>query len=364
MRFLTYFLTILVVTFSSSADDTTTNNWLNRQALDSFLEDATAKGFAGVVGLSDADGTLYVRGFGTAAEATPYNERTIADIASITKQFTGAAILRLQEQGKLKLRDRLGVFFPKAPDDKAAITLHQLLTHTAGFPDVIGRDDEAIDRAAYIARAFAGPLDFTPGTKYEYSNVGYSILAAVIEIASGQDYEIYLFENLWKPAGMFNTGYYRPDWCDHTLPRLKAPVHGMFTAKEVLDRTRGDSWHLYGNGGVLSTAGDMLRWHRALLGNKILSAASRKLLFTPHVPEDKEGVYHYGYGWSVVPNYKGKKLVWHNGGSYFSRAEFWRFTDDGTAFFIASHNRAIEPYIIADGLAQILLGQTPAAINP
>ncbi len=108
----------------------------------------------------------------------------------------------------------------------------------------------------------------------------------------------------------------------------------------------------------------MLRWHRALLGDKILSGASRELLFSAHVPEDADGVYHYGYGWSVVPNYDGKKLVWHNGGGYFSRAELWRFPEDGTAFFVATHDPRVEPYKIADGLALILHGKTPEPVTP
>ncbi len=187
------FLVMLAASLSSAADDNPDNDWLDRQALDSFLSDANSKGFVGVVGVSNADGTVYMRGFGDAAAGKPYDESTIADIASITKQFTGAAILKLREQGKLALDDRLDRFFPKVPEDKAAITLHQLLTHTAGFPDGIGKDQEAISRQDYLARAFKAPLILKPGERYEYSNVGFSLLAAVIEKVSAQSYETYPF---------------------------------------------------------------------------------------------------------------------------------------------------------------------------
>ena len=220
--------------------------------------------------------------------------------------------------------------------------MHQLLTHTSGFPDAIGRDEERIDRDAYLTRAFKAPLNRAPGQSYEYSNVGFSVLAAVIEKVSGQPYETYLFNTLWEPAGMYATGYYRPDWRAHTVPMMDEPYDDLSSQKQLLDRGQGQIWHLTGNGGLLSTAGDMLRWHRALLGTNILSDASKKLLFTPHVHEDEDG-YFYGYGWSIVPDFHGHKLIWHNGGSYFSHAEFWRFPETGMALFIASHNRQVNP---------------------
>jgi CubicO group peptidase (beta-lactamase class C family) len=339
--------------------------WIDQTALETFLDDAAAKGFVGVVGVSGPNGTLYTRAYGDAvAGQTAYTPDTIVDIASISKQFTGAAILKLREEGRLTLDDPLSRFLPSAPDDKAAITLHQLLTHSAGFPDVIGADEEAITRADYIGRAFKAPLLFSPGARYEYSNVGYSLLAAVIEQASGMTYEAYLRDRLWRPAGMFMTGYYLPDYTGRTFPRTEEGVSGLHGADELLVRTGGNTWHLYGNGGILSTVEDMLRWHRALLGDGILSADSKALLFTPHVPEDTQGVYHYGYGWSIVPDYRGKKLVWHNGGGYFTRADFWRFPEDGTAFFLATHGGDLEPYKVADGLAEILQGRTPKPVKP
>ncbi|MFC4348666.1 serine hydrolase domain-containing protein [Kordiimonas lipolytica] len=334
--------------------------WIDRAAMDEVLRQATRDGFVGVVGISDGSSTIFSFAVGDAvAGEAPYGEVTLVDIASITKQFTGAAILKLREQGKVQLSDRLDDFFKDVPENKKAITLHQLLTHTAGLADVVGQDQEAIERDDYLARAFAAPLVAKPGTRYEYSNMGYSLLAAIIEVTSGQAYEDYLFDNLWKPAGMYTTGYYRPDWSERTVPQIAVPHDGLSSAKDVLDRTGGKTWHLFGNGGVLSTAPDMLRWHRALLGTKILSAESKELLFAPHVSEGEEG-YYYGYGWSIVPDYKGKKLVWHNGGSHFSRAEFWRFPETGMAIFIATHSKDVEPYFMADALAKILNSSSSA----
>ncbi|WP_286829991.1 MULTISPECIES: serine hydrolase domain-containing protein [Kordiimonas] len=338
---------------------------ISKQALDAFLNDAEAKGFVGIVGISGPDGTIYGRGFGTTGNgAQVYSLETVNDIASITKQFTGAAILKLMEQGKLNLHDRLDRFFKTLPEDKKAITLHHLLTHTAGLPDTVGPDEEAIDRDTYLTRVFGTPLITEPGTRHAYSNTGYSLLAAVIEVASGQPYETYLFDNLWQPAGMFTTGYYRPDWRGRSFPALSEPHNGLTSAKDLLDQTAGKTWHLFGNGGILSSANDMLKWHRALISGRILSAGSKDFLMKPHVPEDDSNIYHYGYGWSIVPNFHGHKLVWHNGGSYFSRAEFWRFPDSGIGIFIATHDRSVEPFFIADGIAAVLDGRPPRPVQP
>ncbi|WP_417458570.1 serine hydrolase domain-containing protein [Kordiimonas sp.] len=338
--------------------------FLDRDALTRFLDDAESKGFKGVVAISGPDSTIYARGFSSAGpDGTAYSAETVVDIASITKQFTGAAVMTLVEAGRLSLDDSLDKFFPDIPNDKAAITLHQLLTHTAGLPHNVGEDKEAIDKQSYLARAFSAPLIHVAGERYEYSNVGFTFAAAIIEEVTGQPYEDYLFEALWKPAGMFTTGYMRPQWNGRTMQTPAAPVEGFRTPLELMEKSGGGFWHLVGNGGILSTAEDMLKWHRALLGNTILSAKSKALLFAPHVPEDEDGVYHYGYGWSIVPDYLGEKLVWHNGGSYFATADFWRFPSQGTAFFIASHEGDIPTYMVADGLAAILLGKTPRPVS-
>lgn len=358
MRLIPFFLLFWMgaaplATTAAQADTSAT--YIDRAAIDELVAEMAAEGFVGVLGISDAHATIFVRGIGTTGPSNrPYGEATIVDIASISKQFTGAAILSLVEQGKLALTDRLDTFFPDVPKDKQAITLHHLLTHTAGFPDGIGRDEEAISRGAYLARAFAAPLVGTPGDSYHYSNVGYSVLAAVIEIASGERFETYLFQTLWRETGMFETGYHRPDWRHRDIPELDAPYKGLSSQLELLTKNQDSAWHLYGNGGILSSVQDMLAWHRALLGDTVLSPGSKNLLMAPHVPEHDAGFYHYGYGWSVVPDFPGGKLVWHNGGSYFSRAEFWRFPDTGLGFFIATHRRDVDPALLAEKLARLL----------
>src|SRR5262249_25703156 len=136
---------------------------------------------------------------------------TVFSIGSITKQFTAAAILQLEMQGKLNVQDSISKYLPNVPKDKEAITLHHLLTHSAGLESDFGATDyEPVTREPYIRRALAAKLRSVPGQRYHYANSGYSLLAAIVEIVSGQDYEAYLQENLFKPAGMTKTGYRLP----------------------------------------------------------------------------------------------------------------------------------------------------------
>jgi len=331
-------------------------NWIDKQSIDTLLQRAGSKGFVGVVAVSNAKQIIYSQGIGDAvAGKAVYHPATVVDIASVTKQFTGAAIVKLEQEQRLSLNDTLGKFFPAAVDDKRAITLHQLLTHTAGFKRHIGRDEEAMSKESYIERAFSADLVQQPGKGYRYSNVGYGLLAAVIETVTGQTYEEYLFSALWQPAGMFSTGYFRPDWSGRDIPKLEEPYAGLYSAHDILKKNGHNSWHLFGNGGVLSTAEDMLKWHQTLMGTSVLSAESKEKLFDMHVPETDPG-YYYGYGWSIVPEHKEGKLVWHNGMSFFGTAEFWRFPESGLGIFVASHAGTVSAWSIANDLATMIHG--------
>ncbi|PYQ60465.1 MAG: hypothetical protein DMF53_16980, partial [Acidobacteria bacterium] len=127
----------------------------------------TRFGYSGSVLVAQHGEVILNKGYGLAdrAHGVPFTSDTVFDIASISKQFTAAAVLRLEMQGKLKVEDRIKRFFPEAPPDKAAITLHQLLTHTAGLPETLGPEDEALPRHAFLKRLYATRLLSPPGQK-------------------------------------------------------------------------------------------------------------------------------------------------------------------------------------------------------
>jgi len=275
--------------------------------------------FAGSLLIAQGDEILLHEGFGMAKRESqlPFTAQTVSSIGSITKQFTGAAILKLEEIGKLRVNDSLQQHFADVPADKAAITLHQLLTHTAGMPTAFGPDEEYISREELLATAWSSELIGPPGGQYEYSNVGYSILAAIIEKASGTSYEAFLRETFFQPLGMNDTGYVLPGW-DSTRLAVGYDDETVFgTVIEHQDAERGFSWHLIGNGGIHSTTLDMYSWLRALRQGQVLSEESLAKLFSRAVDEG-EGESFYGYGWVVFDLPNGVEMIGHNGGNdYF-----------------------------------------------
>jgi CubicO group peptidase (beta-lactamase class C family) len=273
-------------------------------------------GFAGVVLVARGEAVLLAEGFGLAdrERGLRWSPATVSTIGSITKQFTGAAILALQEDGRLRVTDPLSEHFDGVPADKAGITLHHLLTHSSGLTDPDGLDDwDPIPLAGYVRRVLAQPLLFEPGRGYNYANANFSLLGAIIEKLTGRGYEDFLRERLFLPNGMYETGYLRPQWGEGRMAQgyLAGKNWGTVLGRPML--ADGPAWPLRANGGIHSTAYDMLRWARALLGGRVLSPESMKDYWAPHVSEG--GDTCYGYGWSIAKAPDGAKVVTHNGGN-------------------------------------------------
>lgn len=310
------------------------------EKLDAHMSRLEAYGFSGSLLVAKGGEVILDKGYGfaDAQGKVPFTADTAFDIGSITKQFTATAILKLEMQGKLGVSDPLSKWFEGVPEDKKGITLHHLLTHSSGLEDVFGRDYEEMPRDRLVKAALESKLLWAPGTRYRYSNAGYSLLAAVVELASGKPYETYLRENLWLPAGMTRTGYRLQE---------KGPLaHGVDgdgedwgTPADKAWAPDGPWWNLRGNGGVLSTTGDLYKWHQALEGEKILAQEAKAKMFTPHVPEDEEGRSHYGYGWAIFKTQRGTRLIAHNGGNGIFNADFRRYVDDGVVLIIGSNRQ-------------------------
>jgi CubicO group peptidase (beta-lactamase class C family) len=266
---------------------------------------------------------------------------TVYDVMSMTKQFTAAAILKLEMMGKLDVADPIGRHIRPVPADKRGITLHQLLTHTSGLVDVLGGDYERQTRGDMLAAALASKPQARPGAEYAYSNAGYSVLAAIVEQVSGIGYEAFLAQHLFDPAGMTRTGYSLPDWERDQVaveygPRGK-PQGSPLDHPWAPD---GPYWNLRGNGGLLSTARDMFRWQLALDGDEVLDRRAKRKLFRPHVLEEPGGDSYYGYGW-VILRADDRRVAWHNGGSNWSYGELTRLLDDAaTVFWITNQYKS------------------------
>jgi CubicO group peptidase (beta-lactamase class C family) len=316
--------------------------------LDAYLTRAEAFGFSGTVLVASHSKIVLRKGYGEAdrEQQRQMTTESVFDIGSITKQFTAAAILKLEEQGRLLVTDSIGRFFDAVPLDKAGITLHHLLTHTAGLPEYSGDDYDLVSRDSVVRLALAAPLASPPGAVYRYSNVGYSLLGAVVEISSGRSYETFLQEALLGPAGVRETGYRLGTWAPG---RIAAAYWGTERWGTPLERPwapDGPSWNLRANGGILSTVDDLYRWHLALEAGRVLGKPSRQKLFAPHTRTDEEGRSHYGYGWSVTRTDRGTMLISHGGSNGYFSAEFRRYVDEGVVLIFLT-NEAVNRRLVA-----------------
>lgn len=299
-----------------------------RARLNAVAANFGAFGFSGSLFAIKGDTALLDVQFGMAdRESKRANSgSTLFNTGSLTKQFTGAAILKLEMAGKLKVTDSLGKFFPNTPADKRGITLHHLLTHTSGLPETNG-GDEWPTRDAAVREIFALPMESTPGAEMRYANAGYNLLGAVVEIASGMTYDRFLREQLFTPAGMTSTG-----WSVNAdqQSRLASYYMGEIPNGTTMDFREGREWALMGAGGVLTTSDDMRKWVAALGSNRILNAAERTKLFTP-------ARSNYAYGWAVFNGNAGT-LIEHDGGNTLGVGAFVLWYRDANVVVIGFCN--------------------------
>ncbi|HVT37679.1 MAG TPA: serine hydrolase domain-containing protein [Gemmatimonadaceae bacterium] len=254
--------------------------------MDSVMRAADRAGFSGVVLVARNGELLLKKGYGFADRARHVHmtARSVIQIGSNTKDFTMSAILQLIDRGKLGKDDPIAKYFPDVPDDKKEITIWQLMMHRAGFPQHLGEDFDPVTREEEIRHALAVPLLFAPGQDQKYSNVGFSLLAAIIETVSGQRYDEYVRDNLLRPIGLRETGYLLPGFDPARIAHGYNGDVDMGTKLSHGYLKDGPYWNLRGNGGMLSTVSDMYRFYQALFGAKLFSEAVRDLRFRPEEP--------------------------------------------------------------------------------
>lgn len=291
-----------------------------------YLSRLEGFGFSGALLVTKGDTVLLRSLHGLADRGTGRRWRsdTILDIGSCAKQFTAAAILALEADGKLRTSDPVSHHLGGVPADKQAITIHHLLTHTAGLQMDFGDDYDMIARDPYVAGVLAAPLLRQPGEKHAYSNAGHSLLAAIVEVVSGKSLDRFLRQRLFQPSGMLSSGYQLSD----AEARRVARGYKDGEDARLLERAqamRGQMWNLLGNGGIYTTLTDLQHWFLALSGDAVLPAASRQRFFQPHALVNSNHLgsgsqLFYGYGWYVSKHPFGKTLIWHLGGNRVTNA--------------------------------------------
>jgi CubicO group peptidase (beta-lactamase class C family) len=287
--------------------------------------------------IAERNGTVILKaGYGWAnrAEQIPFSTSTIAQVGSLTKQFTAAAIVDLSFKKKLRFSDPISKYLPAVPDPAKAITIHQLLTHTAGITRDCGGDFDRLSRSEMISRCLA---KVNPPGRFLYSNLGYSVLAAVVESLTHQSLDSYLAQRFFKPLKMNSSGYFFPKEF-HTRLAVGYTAMGMNPPISDTLASMGDSfWNLKGNGGIQASVDDMYIWYRAFTRDQIITTAMRDVLIKPYVARD-DGA-KYGYGWFIRTDDNGQVIqVSHTGSdNVFLSVFVWRPLDKSFYYFVTNN---------------------------
>lgn len=261
-------------------------------AVDARMAEAAGHGFNGAV-IVETDGKVVLSagyGFADRQAGRPFTPRTIAQIGSVTKSFTGLAISQLAAGGRIDLKAQVKAYAPEAAEPGASATLEQLLSHSSGLIDDCGEDFERITRNDLLTRCLAKPLAHPPGED-NYSNIGYATLAAVVEKVTGEPWETYLAQHVWRPFGMKDTGWTFPGRParDFAIGYLKDQPQEVISDR--IAAMNGEVWNLKGDGGLQASAEDMLRyWH----GIEAQPPKVRDLMLVRHAPPGVEVVEGHG----------------------------------------------------------------------
>lgn len=254
----------------------------------------------------------------------PATTDTVFRVASMSKQFCSAATMLLVQDGKTALTDSVRKWLPEAPESWQGITLHHLLCHTSGMPD-LGHEDgfwfeTRMTEEEFLRALYQKPLKRKPGEAFEYSNPGYSVLGIVVGRIAGSSLEQVVRDRILDPVGMKRTTYYSP--------------YGVVPNRASGYEKSGDAVRnalflrppmMQGSGGILSTVMDFVKWDAALNTDRPLSRVVKETIWSPHAKTKDED--RYGYGW-VLESKDGKRVVRHSGGTIGFTSNFVRHVDD------------------------------------
>lgn len=301
---------------------------------------------------------VYKKAFGMANLELniPMKIDNVFRIGSITKQFTAVAILQLMEQGKLSLQDEITKFIPDYPTQGNKITIEHLLTHTSGIQSFTSMKDYNqrmtvdMEPEEMINHFKNEPMEFTPGTKWNYNNSGYFLLGYIIEKASGRTYAQYIEENIFQPLGMTNSLY------GSNLKIIKNRVDGyMKDANGYLNATHVSMLQPYAAGSIMSTVEDMHKWNKAVHANKLLKKENLAKALTSYKLTDSTST-GYGYGWSFG-YVKGSPTIEHGGGINGSLTMGIYLPKEDVYVIIFSNCECYSPGEMAAKLASLAIGK-------
>jgi CubicO group peptidase (beta-lactamase class C family)/microsomal dipeptidase-like Zn-dependent dipeptidase len=292
---------------------------------------------------------------------TPVSPVTNYRLASVTKQFTAAAILLLAEDGKLALDDPIRKWLPELPDATRPVTLRHLLSHTGGLidyedlvadaPQARNSDDapQVHDSDVLALLAKQNRVYFAAGSNYRYSNSGYSLLSLVVAKASGQRFADFLRQRIFEKLGMHNTLAF-----EQGISTVPQRAFGYSAERGAWTRTDQSSTSaVLGDGGIYSSTGDLAKWDAALYDERLLSRQSRELAFAPATHTDNPSI-DYGFGWRITG-----ETLWHSGETRGFRNVIIRYPERKLTVIVLTNRNDPEPYATAQTIARLYLPGAP-----
>jgi CubicO group peptidase (beta-lactamase class C family) len=308
-----------------------------RQQIDDILTRFTAFGFSGTVLVAEKGKVLLYKGYGLADRQRhiPNTTATIFPFASIIKGFTAAAIYKLEAEGKLNTLDPINKYLTGVPSYAARITLLHLLTHSAGIPHEADNVPTGATRGEHVANILRLPLKSEPGTLYSYSNAGYDLLAAIVERVAGVPFESYLRDNLFRPAGLFHTGW-------------RSEFQSRLFARGYQDFYRDTDSEITFPAGLVGTPADLYKWSEMLYTNRVLPPTARTKLFTPPFDE-------FVNGWWVTKTKQGVEVQITDGDYPGYQSFMARFPSRHLTIVMAMNNDAGWAYRVYNALRDLLL---------
>jgi len=312
--------------------------------------------FSGVVRVSRGERLLWTCAYGEACREwhVPNTPATAFHIGSISKQFTAAAVLLLQDAGKLEVDDSLGHWLPDAPTAWRPITIHQLLTHTSGIPDLVRLPEFAdlatrhttLDEEIHLLES--KPLLHAPGTESHYGNSGYLVAARIVELASGVPFERFLDQRIYRPLHMSHSGYASGEAVISGRASGYVWRNGSWSPPAYLDMSIP-----VGAGAEYSSAPDLDRYLSALHGGRLLSARALAQMCTDYGDE-------YGYGWEVT-RVHGHRAIQHTGDINGYGAHVAYFPEGGERIILLANTQGVGIHAASDSLAALLFERAPDA---
>ena len=335
-----FILILFSITLISTSNLYSQNSKKLDSEIASFLDTLKPETFSGTILVGKNDSIVEERtyGYSNIENKIRIDKNTKFHIASITKSFTAVGILKLYEQGKVDLNKPIGNYIENYPNQRVldSVTIHQLLTHTAGTKAIYGEEYQKSNKNRYreledYLPLFANDsLNFTPGSKYEYNGGGFVLLGLIIQNVTGENYYDYLKKNIFDPLGMDHTKALEIDGVNYNT----ADGYSIYLRE---DKSLAKNDYLIskasGASGYYSTAEDLFKFSKALKEFKLLNKETTELMLEPKV---KGYNTHLGYGIDIDQRYE-ETIIGHSGGWYGIRCEWMDFRDSNYTVIILSN---------------------------